>query len=52
MRLIDLCGYPHRSIYAEAVTMPRIGSIAAGDRDDGGARAPAAGRHIGIVPVG
>ncbi|MGB0091445.1 MAG: hypothetical protein WBP81_02770 [Solirubrobacteraceae bacterium] len=52
VRLVNLCGYPHRLTYAEAVTMPRIDSVAAGDPDDGGARAPAAGRHVGIVSVG
>jgi hypothetical protein len=26
-QLIDLCGCPHRSIYAEAVTMPRPRSV-------------------------
>jgi hypothetical protein len=23
--VVDLCGYPHRSIYAEPATMPRLG---------------------------
>jgi hypothetical protein len=36
--LVDLCGYPHRSTYAEAATMPMIDIVAAGDPDDGGPR--------------
>jgi len=48
-QLVDLCGYPHRSTYADTATMPRVSTVGGQPRDDAGLlRRPAATR-LGIV---
>ena len=47
--LVDLCGYPHRSTYAEPVTMSRKATSGAQSLDGAGFLRPVVGSDIGIV---
>jgi len=48
--LVDLCGHPHRSIYADTATMPRFFTGDARSPDDVGFSRGSAPAGIGIVP--
>jgi hypothetical protein len=47
--LVDLCGCPHRWIYADAATMPRVSVVGSHWRDDAGVSRRLTGAGVGIV---
>src|SRR5680860_69239 len=47
--LVELCGHPHSSTYADTATMPRFSVVGCRSGDDAGLPRPAGTARVGIV---